>query len=1379
MAGLPKTLSSRFPWLLVLALGPACSGEGCGGGCNGVTPLPGGFVNEERVENAAAVRVSEDGVNFLENNLPSIASNLLGEADGVLTFNIDSISGSAGPLNYTVCPSGPDPNANPPRCVAEINISGMDVTLNPQQPHNLSVTAQIPIRVQDLPVETSVCDFTISMTGNGDCPGGTFADVEATVLISIETDRTPTHARYGYTRVVIEDLSVVQSDITNAVEFCDGWCESIISIDFIKEFLVDQLYGGLRDTIQGTLEDQLCQAANPALDPPCPTGTNDVDGVCRYGTNGDADCVPIALGSDGHADLSGLLSSISPGTKGGLDFLIAAGGPSTRDDGSGQTWGDLNPINGGISLSAFGGVEPNPLSKCVPLAELVRPTGLQIPNELIDESLITNWPGGGAPHIGIGISESFTNYALAGLYNSGMFCIGLSTEQVDLLNSGTVGLLAQSLRDLGIQRETQPIAIAIKPSQPPNVTFGNGTNISTDPMVRLVLPAAGFDFFIFSSDRYIRFMTATFDIEAPINITVTPEGLQPVMEELLIQNGKINNSQLLKEDPTGLAASLQSLLQNQVGGLIGGGLPVVDINGALADLGLQLNIPETVEGQGSPGLRTLVKNNERFLTILADLSLAGATAQSNVVETEAELDDVKIDVAGLRGGTITKDNAPELTLSVNSTNADGELMEHQVRIDEGVWRPWTTKRNIRIKSDQLRVEGKHTVRVRSRLAGQGYTVDPTPEEFEVLIDTLPPVTKISAVDEDGEVKLSVDDMVAGDAARVRYRFDDGGFSDWITVAELDDIVVPEGARTIFVEAEDENGNVGTAQQELIRGLPRGDSGCSCDVAGDTERSSSWPIGLLAMAAIGALLRKKSAKKEQQKKAGRSVGGVILSSASNQLVAAAVVLGIAGTYSGCSCDDSTPDDDDGPDYVCEAPDCVTLEPGIIGSYTSVAVDKSGRVWVAGYAEANYDSAFPSWGDLIVGTVKEGSVDWESVDGVPADPPPDPKAFNVEGFRGGQTAPGEDVGTWTSIAVNPVTDQPSVAYYDRTNKNLKFATFNGSSWAIETVVTKSTPEADYGKYAKLIFDAATPTIAFFALEPSSDGFVKSGIKLARGGSSAWAVEDVVVNTTTPCRAGLCTGGTLCAADAGVCAATTSGCAPCGDGEECLSINGASTCGAVLKTPKVEAYPMAAGLYIAVAQIPGGGIGIAYYDRVDGTLNVAAKDGEMWTTRVVDGGPQPDGSYGDAGLGASLAIDDGGVWHLSYIDGYAEALRYARVNGGNVEVREEVDAGFDVDGVNHPDGQHIVGDDSNIYISSQGEIFITYQDASNGTLRLATGSPNASGGNDWFLDVIASDAFGGYFSHQFDSGGSHQIAHWWRKLQESEGVLKGVGNVSVVSP
>lgn len=1391
MAVQPKK-KFRYATLLLLGMIPAaCSGDGCTSGCGGITPLAGGFVNEERVENAAALRVTESGLDFLEANLGSIAGNLIGADAGIVEFEIPQTSGSFEVLfvdiDYTVCDGGPDANGNPKKCTVEIDMANADLAIQPAGPHNIQVSGVIPVRLQYLPVDT-VCDFELAINGNDTCPGDnqSFANINVSVNVSIETDQDPAHARFGYSRVRVQSVNISQSDIENNIRFCGGFCSNVV--DFFSGFLVDAVFGGLQDTLVSTVEEQLCQKASTLVDPACPTGTNDVDGICRYGTNADSECVSIVLGADGHADLSGLLASISPGTKGGLDFLIAGGGSSQRDDGSGHTWGDLNPINNGASLSMFGGVEPNPISGCVPLAELVRPGGLKIPNELIDDSLITDWPNDLAgPHVGIGLSESFTNYALAGLYNSGLFCIGITTDQVDLLNSATIGLLAQSLRDLGLQRETQPIAIVIKPTQPPTVTFGNGTNIETDPLIRLRLPQAGFDFYTFSSDRYVRFMTATFDIEAPLNLTVTPEGLVPVLETLKIENGQVGNSELLKEDPSGIAAALQGLLSSQIGSLLGGGLPVVDINGSLADFGIRLVIPETVEGQGSPGLRTITKDNEAYLGIFAAFELAG-TQQFNAdgayiadgsVETRAEVTEIEIDQAGLRGETITRDNAPVITIVADVEGVASQDLEHQIRIDGGLWKPWTSDRSIRVQADELRIEGKHAIEVRSRIAGEPMTLDLTPEELEVVVDTIAPDARISPVSSENQVTLTVRDIVSSDATLVRYRFDDLPYSEWIAARDLTPIDVPEAAELIEVEAKDENENVGTAKQEIIRGLPRGDGGCGCVVVGAEPETPKWPLGIVGVAFLGALFGRRRSKANKGSNGGKSggLGAVIAAGSSRQAVAAAVVLAIGGTYSGCSCDEET--DPDGPIGACKAPDCVTLEPGLIGSYTSADVDKDGNVWVAGYLEANYEQPAPNYGDLVVGRVVEGKVDWEIVDGVPSDPPPDPKLTNVEGFRGGQTAPGPDVGLWTSLAINPATNLPAVAYYDRTNKALKFAALQGAGkWDI--TVVRDEPEGDVGRYAKLIYENTTPVIAYMYVEPTESGLLASGVKLARGNASGFTIEEVSRNEATPCRAGLCTGGTMCVADTGVCSASASGCDACASGEQCVSGDAGPTCAAILTGPKVEAYPHAAGLYVSVAKLPDGGIGIAYYDRVDGTLRVAAKEADGWVTSTVDGGVLPSGITADTGLGTSLFIDDGGTWHLSYVDGYNEALKYARVIGGETDITEVIDEGFGVDGVPHPDGQHVVGDDSFVHVTPSGSVQITYQDASNGTLRLATGTPNASGGNDWSVKVIQSDAFGGFFSRQVEVGGSIQIVHWWRKLVTGDdGIKKGVGDVSLVSP
>ncbi len=1376
----PRTSFARsFLYLLAVSgLAGACSGGGCSSGCGGITPLPGGFVNEERIENAAGVRITESGFDFLEANIGKIAGSLLGgDGSGIVTFPINETQGTTTILfvdvDYTVCPGGPDANGNPPKCVAEIDIANADLSIQPQGPHNIVVSGVVPLRLQQLPFSSDICDFDISMNGNGADPGEdqTFAPVNVTINLSIETDLNGDHARQGYSRARVEEITISQSDIENAIHFSGGFCADIV--DFAKGLIVGQLFGGLQDTLKGTVEEQLCQKADTTVDPPCPNGTNNIDGVCRYGTDADSECVSMVLGMDGHADLSGLLASLSPGTKGGLDFLFALGGSSQRDDASGFTWGDLNPVNNGASMSMFGGVEPNPISSCVPLAELARPSGLKIPQELIDDSLITDWPAGVAgPHLGIGISESFTNYALAGLYNSGLFCIGISTEQVDLLNSGTIGLLAQSLRDLGIQRETQPIAIVIKPTKPPSVKFGNGTNIETDPLIDLKLPQASFDFYMFSSDRYIRFMTATFDIEAPLNLTVTPEGLVPTLETLKIENGAVSNAELLKEDPAGLAASLQSLLSSQIGGLIGGGIPPVDVNGPLASFGLRMVIPESVEGKGSPGLRTLTQGEERYLGIFAALETTDMMANANAMETEATVSDVKVDVAGLRGGTITKDNAPEVTIVAGVADDKGEPIEHQVRIDGGIWRPWTKDRFIQIKSDVLRIEGKHTFDVRSRAVGKAYTIDPTPEQLEVIIDTMAPETRISPVDSSGEIQLDVADLVSKDATLVRYRFDDGNYSGWVKAGDVRGITVPDGAKQIEVEAQDEKGNVGTAKQAIVRGLPHGSSsGCGCQVVGDDSRAPRGLLfGLMGIAALGAVARRRGRARRLP-----SLGGLLIKSRAAQAAAGVTVLSIAGTFSGCSCEDET----NPQETKCEAPGCTTLEPGLIGSYTGADVDSAKNIWVSGYLEAWYESAWPSYGDLVVGKLNGDKVEWEIVDGVPTDPPPDPTITNVDGFRGGQTAPGEDVGIWTSLAINPSTDLPAVSYYDRTNKRLKLAEYDGESWKI-SVVSEET-DGDVGRYSKLVFDGSTPVIAYLAMSSTSSGFPTSGVRIARGdGGGGFTVEDVAINTATPCRVSTCTGGSKCLADEGTCVPAGSSCASCADGEECVTLDSGDACKTTLAVAKVEAYPVAGGLYVALAKLPGGGVGLAYYDRVAGTVNVAAQGDGGWITQVVDGGTKPDGTTTDTGVGTSLFVDDGGTWHLAYVDGYAEAVKYASVVDGQVQSVEVVDEGFGIDGVPFPDGQHLVGDDSNIRVTPQGEVQITYQDATNGTIHLATGTPNQTGGHDWSIKVVDSDDFGGFFTRQLDVGGSIQIVQWGRKVVAADdGTKKGVGDVSILSP
>ncbi|MDI3286385.1 hypothetical protein [Polyangium sp. 15x6] len=1382
--------------IMVVILIAGCAGGGCSSGCSGcgMTPLPGGFDPQARIENAGSVRLTQSGLTFLEQNLGPLAKSLLGGngSGGVVTFPIPSTSGSTAGIGYDVCPDGPNEGSNPPKCVAEIDVGNAQLNIDTSTPHNIKITGPLPLRLQDLPIDISYFGIpdsaTARLTGNGCTTPSTFANIDLNVDISIEVDTNPAHSRHGYSRVKVGTLSVNETQLQDSLEFCGGGFSNFV-LNAMKGIVFDLLVGELIGTLSETIEEQLCQQANPDLNPSCPLGTNDVGGVCRYGTAEGDECASIILGTDGNVNLGSLLASVSPGTKGGLDILFAVGGAGQRTDNSGYAWGDLNPIDGGATLGMYGGAEPTPISQCVKFSEMQLPTGIPIPDE-IQANTVSNWPAGlDGPHVGVAVSERFANYALNGMYNSGFLCLGISTETVPQLASGTLSLLANSLRDLGIQREAQQVALVVRPGRPPTATFGNGTDINADPLIRVKLEQASFDFYIWSTDRFIRFMTATFDLDVPVNLTVTPDGLLPVLDKIGVSNGVVTNSELLKEDPAIIASALQGLL-GSLGSQFLGGINAIDLADALSSVGLTLTIPETVEGQGSAGLRKLSKGSDNYLGIFATLGVGqaspvapnpGSAAKAEPIETTARVIEKKLDRTGFRLGTVDEENAPVVTLQMSSPSDMGAVpVEYSYRVDHGMWKPFTRERTVDVRDEWLRLQGKHTVSVRSRVVGKPETLDETPAEIEVVIDAEPPVIAVGEVQEGNRVSIDVRDFVGGGGeSRVRYRLDGGAWSGWKPATELGMVDVGEAAE-IDIEAEDAEGNVAEASQALIRGraLITGE-GCGCAVVGDdrTQGKPMWIVGLALLGAVIRFGRRRSPKAVAAKPAQAPAPARRASSRRTiRALSGLAIIGAAGSFAGCNCGGE--DSAIAAGYSCVAPGCTTLDPGLIGAYTSVAVSSKG-IWIAGYVEADWANE-NSWGDLVVGTWNGTSVGWTAIDGVPAEPAVDPTKYNKNGFRGGQLDPGDDVGTWTSIAVGS-DGNPAVAYYDRTNRALKFAQRVGGAWNIVTVEKKA--QSDIGRYAKLLMAGGDkPTIAYLSIEPGKDGAVISKVRLAAAttatpGDTDWTFEDVAVDEATPCRAYNCALGDVCVQETGRCQEKLTACDPkCGSGSACVDIGGATQCADTIDAAKLDTYPEAIGDYISLAQDPAGGLGLAFYDRIRGNLVIASKNAGMWQTTIVDGQAADGTDTGDMGIGSSLFIDEKGDWHLSYVDGLSEGLRYAQVTKGTtVKVTGIVDDGLTVDGTTKfDDGQHLVGDDSAIYVGASGEIHVTYQDATAGQLRYAVGTPTGDQ-ITWKVRAVEQDGFAGAFSRPIEVEGKLMLVNWWRHLGEAG----PRGDVAIVSP
>src|SRR5204862_202495 len=97
----------------------------------------GGFPADKAVENAASVRVSRPGLDFMEKELGGVAAKALNAPNGTMSLSIPEIPidvknafcvGVTAPvvgcigfepdIKGALCPGGPDPNAKPPKCVA-------------------------------------------------------------------------------------------------------------------------------------------------------------------------------------------------------------------------------------------------------------------------------------------------------------------------------------------------------------------------------------------------------------------------------------------------------------------------------------------------------------------------------------------------------------------------------------------------------------------------------------------------------------------------------------------------------------------------------------------------------------------------------------------------------------------------------------------------------------------------------------------------------------------------------------------------------------------------------------------------------------------------------------------------------------------------------------------------------------------------------------------------------------------------------------------------------------------------------------------------------------------------------------------------------------
>ncbi len=1342
--GATKTL------LFVLAASWAvasCSGQGCSG-CSCMGPIPGGFPTQERIPNGIQVRITRGGLDFIQDNMASIVTDMMG---GSLQFDLPAtcdqdISGF-GTMDFCGEGSADDCQAQDPPCSIQVDLLGL--TLNPQAPSTLHVEGHLNVRSLHTIHTHGDSDLVPDCNVDLDTSAGSHPYVRVVADMVFNQD-----SQSGRTRIDLENVEIPDGDIDDDdidITGSEWWnTPTCGAIDlFFKGQLIDQLRQTVSDQAQ-SMAQSLCMPCDPS-DPTCPQLSScqeTDDGTQMYCMEDSTEGCVQNMGTEGRVDMGAVLSSLAPALQAWLDIHIWAGGYSDM-------------VNSGVSQGLFAGTRAWPGgASCVPRRD-------PPPIQTIPESAtfqVDQRPDGGSYHLGIGIHKTFLDRMGYALYDSGALCLDMGPRQSDYLKVSTFSLMLDSLGDL-IHSDDPALVISVRPQNPPTFTLGSGTldadGTILDPLITVQAKDLALDFYGLVDERFIRLFRLVTDLSLPLVLQVNENNqLVPVLGDIkgAFTNLRVEHSELLAESPEEIAAVFPSLLDAAGGALGSGALSPID----LPDMqGFELVLDENSITSTDQG---------QFLAIFANLQYSPAMADQPQgvlpqVETQARILSQQIPKA-LHPATLEQavDQAPKVTLEVQGILPNGlsGQVEWSYRLDGGLWSTYRTTSPATIQRPLLWFEGRHHIEVRARLRGQPQTVDRTPARLEVVVDRAGPT--ISATVTDRRLSWKADDLVSKpDRVWTSFRFDDGPWSPW---SHVQSIQVPTGAKNVTLRAKDESGHV----TERVLGLygrvePRSSDsgGCGC-------RSNAPGGGLaLLLTILGLFLSLHRKRRGGPGKPDESQRSSRRNPFSRGLLVPTLALTVLGAQAchhhstgGQNCGDATDipllcadpapqceaweslvgtepmtlDEDCQPLPVpCECEVTSIAEPGDFGRYLSIAAG-NGAVLVACYND--------TWGDLDLVTKTEDGFVPQPVDGVPWD---GPVQADPSGFRKGILLKGDDVGKYTAIALGS-DGQARITYLDQDRSALKYAQGLAGNWAIHDIYVPATDNEQVWYSDILLDDSDQPTVFFMVTGlDNADGTFSSKLMMAQASSANpsssddWTLSDVD-STQIPC-AGLCPSGQVCPADTWTCVAEDDSCDPaCAQGQVCI----AGSCVDEALPPTWTDHPEGTGLFVTAARLSDGRLVAAYHDRTLGLVRLALQDGSgSWTVQTADGD-----QYSDLGLYVDMTLGPDDTIHLAYHDAVADALIYQALDPSLTQLAREV-----ADDGQRDDGHHVVGLDPVILLSDDGTLRIIEQDGTDADLLVATrtqdGQWNVTG-----LDT-GDAGYGFYTDVARDSDGTLWIAQY----------------------
>lgn len=549
-----------------------------GGGC-ALSPLPQGAFPGETFDSAGALRLSPQGLAFLNANAHIFLKDLTPGTQLNISVPCNIEQAGANLIKLAIADTG-EPGCTEESCgrldgvcderdsphSVVITISSLELLA--QSPDVLEARFSATAKTGLLPISTVgknslLCLFTGRAKCTLDLDTGRRAPAETVMrlgirlaidtrwdkLLSLQVAEVGGTKACGSSGALPQPNCLDPDDVIIANEGGCGACSGADNTLF-KSLLIDQLAKSLTAKLRASLDSVNSAPCDESGQ--CPTSPSAVarcewrapdSGICI--DTGTQRAVPQRLGVEGR---------LAPSSPQGAGLFVAL-----------KVGGAVEASSAGITLGLRGGAQAELVSSC---AAAATPPPAPLP------ALPDFDARAPAPHaVALSLSQRFLSQLAFGLQQSGSLCTEAGADTNAALNSGLLAAFFPSLSPLA-HGENVPLRVLLRPVVAPSIRIGEGTvdgqGRPLNPLLRVIWPGLELDVYALLEERLVRLFTLAVDVDLPVALASDGcRAIAPVLGPLAdaIKLVSVKNSELLAEtqdDFKGLLPVLLPFLEPQL-----------------------------------------------------------------------------------------------------------------------------------------------------------------------------------------------------------------------------------------------------------------------------------------------------------------------------------------------------------------------------------------------------------------------------------------------------------------------------------------------------------------------------------------------------------------------------------------------------------------------------------------------------------------------------------------------------------------------------------------------------------------------------------------------------------------------------------------------